>query len=94
MNENRFEKLHKTHYISADCAGNFGVFDSAYAKENFYIHEYFLAKSIDKLKPNGIMAVITSAKTMDKRNQSLRKYVADRAELIGAIRLPNTAFIT
>ncbi len=72
--------------------GNFGVFDSDYAKENFYIHEYFLAKSVDKLKPNGIMAVITSARTMDKRNQSLRKYVADRAELIGAIRLPNTAF--
>ena len=72
--------------------GQFGVFDSDYAKENFYIHEYFIAKSIDKLKPNGIMAVITSAGTMDKRSQAMRKYVADRAELIGAIRLPNTAF--
>ena len=72
--------------------GQFGVFDSDYAKENFYIHEYFIAKSVDKLKPNGIMAVITSAGTMDKRSQAMRKYVADRAELIGAIRLPNTAF--
>ena len=72
--------------------GQFGVFDSDYAKENFYIHEYFIAKSIDKLKPSGIMAVITSAGTMDKRNQGMRKYVSDRAELIGAIRLPNTAF--
>ena len=57
--------------------GQFGVFDSDYAKENFYIHEYFIAKSIDKLKPNGIMAVITSAGTMDKRSQAMRKYVAD-----------------
>lgn len=72
--------------------GAYSVYDSDYAKQNFYIHDYFLAKSIDKLKPNGIMAVITSSGTMDKMNASARKYFAERAELLGAIRLPNTAF--
>lgn len=72
--------------------GNYGVYDSEYARQNFYIHDYFLAKSIDKLKPNGVMAVITSSGTMDKLNPSVRKYLADRAELLGAIRLPDTAF--
>lgn len=72
--------------------GNYGVYDSEYAKQNFYIHDYFLAKSIDKLRPNGVMAVITSKGTMDKLNPSVRKYLADRAELLGAIRLPDTTF--
>ena len=72
--------------------GAYTVYDSDYARQNFYIHDYFLAKSIDKLKPNGIMAVITSSGTMDKQNPSVRKYLAERAELLGAIRLPNTTF--
>lgn len=72
--------------------GGYTVFDPDYNKYNFYIHDYFLAKGIDKIKPNGLMAVITSKGTMDKQNPSIRKYIADRAELVGAIRLPNTAF--
>lgn len=72
--------------------GAYSVYDSDYARQNFYIHDYFIAKSIDKLKPNGVMAVITSSGTMDKLNPSVRKYFAERAELLGAIRLPNTAF--
>lgn len=72
--------------------GAYTVYDSEYARQNFYIHDYFIAKSIDKLKPNGVMAVITSSGTMDKLNPSVRKYLAERAELIGAIRLPNNAF--
>ena len=72
--------------------GGYTVFDPDYNKYNFYIHDYFLAKGIDKVKPNGLMAVITSKSTMDKQNPSIRKYLADRAELIGAVRLPNTAF--
>ena len=72
--------------------GGYTVFDSDYNKYNFYIHDYFIAKGIDKIKPNGLMAVITSKGTMDKQNPSIRKYIADRAELVGAIRLPNTAF--
>lgn len=72
--------------------GAYTVYDSDYAKQNFYIHDYFLAKSIDKLKPSGLMSVITSSGTMDKLNPTVRKYLAERAELIGAIRLPNNAF--
>ncbi len=72
--------------------GAYTVYDSEYARQNFYIHDYFLAKSIDKLKPNGVMAVITSSGTMDKLNPTVRKYLAERAELLGAIRLPNNAF--
>ncbi len=72
--------------------GGYTVFDPDYNKYNFYIHDYFIAKGIDKIKPNGLMAVITSKGTMDKQNPSIRKYFADRAELIGAVRLPNTAF--
>lgn len=72
--------------------GGYGVADSDYNKYNFKVHDYFLAKSIDKVKPNGIVAIITSKGTMDKLNQSARKYVAERADLLGAIRLPNTAF--
>ena len=72
--------------------GGYTVFDPDYNKYNFYIHDYFIAKGIDKIKPNGLMAVITSKGMMDKQNPSIRKYIADRAELVGAVRLPNTAF--
>ena len=72
--------------------GGYTVFDPDYNKYNFYIHDYFIAKGIDKIKPNGLMAVITSKGTMDKQNPSIRKYIADRAELVGAVRLPNMAF--
>lgn len=72
--------------------GGYGVADSDYNKYNFKVHDYFLAKSIDKVKPNGIVAIVTSKGTMDKLNPSARKYVAERAELLGAIRLPNNAF--
>lgn len=72
--------------------GGYGVADSDYNRYNFRVHDYFLAKSIDKVKPNGIVAIVTSKGTMDKLNPSARKYVAERAELLGAIRLPNTAF--
>ena len=72
--------------------GGYGIADSAYNLYNFMVHDYFLAKSIDKVKPGGIVAIITSKGTMDKINPNARKYVAERAELLGAIRLPNTAF--
>lgn len=72
--------------------GGYGVADSEYNRYNFKVHDYFLAKSVDKVRPGGIVAVITSKGTLDKLNPSARKYVAERAELLGAIRLPNTAF--
>ena len=72
--------------------GGYGVADPDYNRYNFKVHDYFLAKSIDKVKPGGIVAIITSKGTMDKLNPSTRKYVAERAELLGAIRLPNNAF--
>lgn len=72
--------------------GQYGVYDSKYSKFNFLIHDYFLAKSIDQVRPGGIIAVITTKGTMDKKNNSTRKYLAQRAELLGAMRLPNTAF--
>lgn len=72
--------------------GGYTVYDNDYNRHNFYIHDYFLAKSIDKLKAGGVMAVVTSKGTMDKLNPSARKYLADRAELLGAVRLPFTAF--
>ncbi|MDE7298338.1 MAG: N-6 DNA methylase, partial [Lachnospiraceae bacterium] len=68
------------------------VDDPKYNRHNFRIHDYFLAKSLDKLRPGGILAVITSKYTMDKANPTNRKYLAQRAELIGAVRLPNNAF--
>ncbi len=68
------------------------VNDPKYNRYNFRIHDYFLAKSLDKLRPGGILAAITSKYTMDKANPTNRKYLAQRAELIGAIRLPNNAF--
>ncbi len=72
--------------------GGYSVYDPDYSRYSFLIHDYFLAKSIDKLRAGGIMAVITTKGTMDKLNPSARKYYAARAELLGAIRLPNTAF--
>lgn len=72
--------------------GDYKLHDSKYDKYNFLIHDYFFAKTLDKVRPGGIIAFITSKGTMDKENNSVRKYIAERAELIGAIRLPNTAF--
>ncbi len=72
--------------------GDFKLSDKKYDKHKFLIHDYFIAKSLDKLRPGGVMALITSKGTMDKENPSVRKYIAQRAELLGAIRLPNNAF--
>ncbi|MFI3170704.1 MAG: N-6 DNA methylase [Faecalibacterium sp.] len=71
---------------------NIQLSDKRYDKYNFKIHDYFIAKSLDKVRPGGVVAFITSKGTLDKANQNVRKYIAQRAELIGAIRLPNTAF--
>ena len=68
------------------------VSDKRYDRHNFRIHDYFIAKSLDKVRAGGIIAVITSKFTLDKENQSVRKYIAQRAELVGAIRLPENAF--
>lgn len=72
--------------------GDFKVVDKKYDKYNFLIHDYFFAKSLDKLRPNGVMAFITSKGTMDKKNSSFRRYLSQRADLLGAIRLPNHTF--
>ena len=72
--------------------GDFKVSDKRYDKYNFLIHDYFFAKSLDKLRPGGVLALVTSKGTMDKDNPSVRKYIAQRAELLGAIRLPNNTF--
>ncbi|WP_366512710.1 DEAD/DEAH box helicase family protein [uncultured Eubacterium sp.] len=72
--------------------GDFKVSDKRYDKNNFLIHDYFFAKSLDKLRPGGVMALVTSKGTMDKENSNVRKYIAQRAELLGAIRLPNDTF--
>ena len=72
--------------------GDFKILDKRYDKYNFLIHDYFFAKSLDKLRPGGVMALVTSKGTMDKENPSVRKYIAQRAELLGAIRLPNDTF--
>jgi len=78
--------------------GDFKVNDRRYNKHNFLIHDYFFAKCIDKLKPGGVMALITSngisGGTFDKRDNKIRKYIAQRCELLGAVRLPNTTFDT
>lgn len=72
--------------------GQFGVLDKRYDKYHFNIHDYFFAKTLDKVRPGGIIAFVTSRYTMDKANSSVRKYISERAELLGAIRLPNTTF--
>ncbi len=72
--------------------GQFHVADKRYDRLNFPIHEYFIAKALDEVRPGGVIAVVTSSFTMDKQTASARKYIAQRAELLGAIRLPNNAF--
>ena len=72
--------------------GSFKVNDSRYDKNNFLIHDYFFAKTLDKVRPGGVIAFVTSKGTLDKENPSVRKYIAQRADLLGAIRLPNNTF--
>lgn len=72
--------------------GNYGVFDKRYNKENFLIHDYFFAKTLDKVAPNGIVSFVTTKGTLDKQNPKVREYLAKRADLVGAVRLPNNAF--
>ena len=73
--------------------GDYGVSDKRYDKNHFLIHDYFFAKTLDKVRPGGVIAFITSSGTMDKKNSAVRKYIAQRAELLGAVRLPNNAFL-
>ena len=72
--------------------GQYKVADKQYDKNNFLIHDYFFAKALDKVRPGGVVAFVTSKGTMDKKSLEVRKYLAQRAELLGAVRLPNTAF--
>lgn len=72
--------------------GDYSLADKRYDKNHFLIHDYFFAKALDKIRPGGIVAFVTSSGTMDKANPAVRKYLAQRAELLGAIRLPNNAF--
>lgn len=72
--------------------GSYKLTEKRYDKYNFLIHDHFFAKAIDKVRPGGVIAFITSKGTMDKQNPAVRKYIAQRADLIGAVRLPNTAF--
>ena len=73
--------------------GNYGVSDKRYDKNHFMVHDYFFAKTLDKVRPGGIIVFVTSSGTMDKKNSAVRKYIAQRAELLGAVRLPNNAFL-
>ncbi len=73
--------------------GSYGVADKKYDQYHFLIHDYFFAKTLDKVRPGGIIAFITSKGTMDKQNSEVRKYISQRAELLGAVRLPNNAFL-
>ena len=72
--------------------GNYSVADKAYDSQHFLIHDYFFAKALDQVRPGGVIAFITSKGTMDKANPAVRRYIAQRAELLGAVRLPNNAF--
>lgn len=72
--------------------GAYQVSDRRYDRHHFMIHDYFIAKSLDLVRPGGVVAVVTSSGTMDKQNSAVRQYIANRAELLGAIRLPNNAF--
>ena len=72
--------------------GNYKVNDKAYNKLNFSIHDYFFSKTLDQVRPGGVIAFVTSRYTMDKQSSEVRKYIAERADLLGAIRLPNNAF--
>lgn len=92
-----FEKTDFSDNFFDVCVGNvpFGQFkvpDKRYDKYNFSIHDYFFARSLDKVRPGGVVAFVTSSFTMDKKNPAVRKYLAQRAELLGAIRLPNNVF--
>lgn len=73
--------------------GDYKLSDKKYNKYNFLIHDFFFAKTLDKVRPGGVVAFITSSGTMDKRNSKVRQYIAQRADLVGAIRLPNNAFL-
>ena len=73
--------------------GDYGVADKRYDRNRFLIHDYFFTKTLDKVRPGGIVAFVTSSGTMDKKNPTVRKYIAQRADLLGAIRLPNNAFL-
>ena len=73
--------------------GQYKVADSRYDRHNFMIHDYFIAKSLDLVRPGGVIAVVTSSGTMDKQNEAVRKYIAHRADLLGAVRLPDNAFL-
>ena len=72
--------------------GSYKVPDKKYDKHNFLIHDYFFAKALDQVRPGGIVAFVTSKGTMDKKSADVRRYLAQRAELLGAVRLPNNAF--
>ena len=72
--------------------GNYQIYDRRYERQHFMIHDYFLAKTLDQLRSGGVAAFITSKGTMDKKSDTVRLYLSQRAELLGAIRLPNTAF--
>lgn len=72
--------------------GDYGIADKTYDKYNFKIHDYFAAKAVDKVKPGGIVAIVTSKFTMDKKNDKARKYLAERCDLLGAVRLPSGTF--
>lgn len=72
--------------------GQFKLSDKRYDRHNFLVHDYFFAKTLDKVRPGGVIAFITSSGTMDKKNPAIRKYIAQRAELLGAVRLPNDTF--
>ena len=80
------------HTLNTAMLGQFKVLDKKYDKYNFLIHDYFFARALDKVRPGGVVAFITSKGTMDKENPSVRKYIAQRADLLGAIRLPNDTF--
>ena len=73
--------------------GNYKVADARYDRQNFMIHDYFIAKSLDLIRPGGVVAVVTSSGTMDKQNESVRRYISRRADLLGAVRLPDNAFM-
>ena len=72
--------------------GQYKVADKEYDRQNFLVHDYFFAKTLDKVRPGGVAAFVTSKGTMDKHSDSVRKYLAERAEFLGGVRLPNTAF--
>ena len=72
--------------------GNYKVSDSKYNRYNFMIHDYFIIKSLDLIRPGGVIVVVTSSGTLDKQNPSVRQCISNRADLLGAIRLPNNAF--